>query len=82
MKGKKFYHCTFDVKAIIAPADIRFELWFGGQRFSKNHEPIQINWGENPDESTTTGTGISTGTGTDTGIDHANGNYLGGRLVR
>lgn len=45
IKGRKFYLCTYEVKAIIAPADIRFELWFGGQRFSKNHEPIQIDWG-------------------------------------
>lgn len=50
IKGKKFYMYTFDVKAIIGPADIRFELWFGGQRFSKNHDPIQINW-ESPEES-------------------------------
>ncbi|KAK7756242.1 hypothetical protein SLS62_001836 [Diatrype stigma] len=44
IKGRKYHLCTFEVKAIIAPADIRFELWFGGQKFSKNHEPIQINW--------------------------------------
>ncbi len=44
LKGKKFYLCTFDVKVIIAPADIRFELWFRGKKFSKNHEPVQIDW--------------------------------------
>lgn len=55
MKGKKFYLCTFDVRAIIAPADIRFELWFNGQRFSKNHEPIQINWGADNSSIKSTG---------------------------
>jgi hypothetical protein len=43
-KGKKFYLCTFEVRAIVAPADLRFELWFGGQKFSKNHDPIQVTW--------------------------------------
>lgn len=44
LKGKKYYLCTFEVKAIIGPADLRFELWFGGQRFSGNHEPLKITW--------------------------------------
>jgi hypothetical protein len=43
-KGKKYYLCTFDMKAIIGPADIRFEVWFGGQKFSGNHEPVKITW--------------------------------------
>jgi hypothetical protein len=43
-KGKKYYLCSFEVKAIIGPADLRFELWFGGQRFSRNHEPVTVTW--------------------------------------
>lgn len=43
-KGAKFYQCTFEMHAIVAPAEIRFELWFAGQKFSGNHEPILINW--------------------------------------
>ncbi|CAJ2506693.1 Uu.00g078790.m01.CDS01 [Anthostomella pinea] len=43
-RGKKFYLCSFEVRAIVAPADIRFELWFAGQRFSGNHDPIKITW--------------------------------------
>ncbi|KAJ3566482.1 hypothetical protein NPX13_g7112 [Xylaria arbuscula] len=43
-KGAKFYQCTFEMHAIVAPAEIRFELWFAGQKFSGNHEPIRINW--------------------------------------
>uniref|UniRef100_A0A0D2XFE6 Hsp70 protein n=1 Tax=Fusarium oxysporum (strain Fo5176) TaxID=660025 RepID=A0A0D2XFE6_FUSOF len=27
-----------------APADIRFELWFRGQKFSRNHDPIKVEW--------------------------------------
>ncbi|KAK0648207.1 hypothetical protein B0T16DRAFT_327490 [Cercophora newfieldiana] len=45
-RGYTFYICQFDVRVIIAPADLRFELWFGGQRFSGNHEPISITWDE------------------------------------
>ncbi|KAI1326628.1 hypothetical protein F5Y16DRAFT_421650 [Xylariaceae sp. FL0255] len=43
-KGTKFYVCTFEIRAIVAPAEMRFELWFAGQRFSGNHEPIRITW--------------------------------------
>ncbi|KAH9992387.1 hypothetical protein F4779DRAFT_609220 [Xylariaceae sp. FL0662B] len=50
-KGKKFYMCTFEVRAIVAPADLRFELWFAGQRFSGNHEPIKINWNTDGSEA-------------------------------
>ncbi|KAI8626054.1 hypothetical protein F5Y19DRAFT_488550 [Xylariaceae sp. FL1651] len=43
-KGAKFYVCTFEMHAIVGPADIRFELWFSGQRYSGNHEPIKVSW--------------------------------------
>ncbi|TWU71809.1 hypothetical protein ED733_000949 [Metarhizium rileyi] len=45
-KGYKFYICVFEVRIIVAPADLRFELWFGGQRFSGSHDPIAIEWDE------------------------------------
>ncbi|CAI4219291.1 unnamed protein product [Parascedosporium putredinis] len=45
--GYKFYVCQFDVKVIVAPADLRFELWFDGEKFAGNHEPIAISWDEN-----------------------------------
>ncbi|KAI6087243.1 hypothetical protein F4821DRAFT_236722 [Hypoxylon rubiginosum] len=44
IQGKKFYECMFEVRAIVAAAELRFELWFAGQRFSGNHEPIKITW--------------------------------------
>lgn len=43
-KGYKFYICLFEIRVIVAPADLRFELWFGGQRFSRNHNPIHVEW--------------------------------------
>lgn len=43
-KGYTFYVLNFDIRVIIAPADLRFELWFGGQKFSGNHEPIAVSW--------------------------------------
>ncbi|KAK3379142.1 hypothetical protein B0T24DRAFT_568926 [Lasiosphaeria ovina] len=45
-RGHKFYICQFDVRVIVAPADLRFELWFGGTRFSANHEPIKVDWAQ------------------------------------
>ncbi|PSR82545.1 hypothetical protein BD289DRAFT_12638 [Coniella lustricola] len=49
--GKKWYVCAFEVRAIIAPADLRFELLFNGQKFSRNHEPIRVSW--NQEETST-----------------------------
>ncbi|KAK8867494.1 Hsp70 chaperone protein [Apiospora arundinis] len=46
IKGRKYHICSFDVHAIVAPADLRFELWFGGRKFSRNHEPIKVTWNE------------------------------------
>ncbi|KAL7940953.1 hypothetical protein V8C42DRAFT_201089 [Trichoderma barbatum] len=45
-KGYKFYICKFDLRVIVAPADLRFELWFDGQKFSGNHEPVTPQWAE------------------------------------
>ncbi|KAF4439449.1 hypothetical protein F53441_12602 [Fusarium austroafricanum] len=43
-QGYKYYNCVFDVRVIVAPADLRFELWFKGQKFSRNHDPIKVEW--------------------------------------
>ncbi|KAK4163210.1 hypothetical protein QBC43DRAFT_68290 [Cladorrhinum sp. PSN259] len=43
-RGKTWYICQFDVRVIVAPADLRFELWFAGQKFSGAHDPIQVTW--------------------------------------
>lgn len=44
LRGKKFFICNFEVKAIVALAEMGFELWFGGKKFSGNHEPIKVTW--------------------------------------
>ncbi|KXH67065.1 hypothetical protein CSAL01_11395 [Colletotrichum salicis] len=51
-RGFKFYICQFDIRVIVAPADLRFELWFAGQKFSGNHDPIAVTW-EDEGASTT-----------------------------
>lgn len=45
-KGHKFYVCKFEIHIVVAPADLRFELWFDGMKFSGNHEPIAVKWDE------------------------------------
>ena len=40
--GYKFYICEFEIRVIVAPANLQFELWFGGTKFSSNHEPIKV----------------------------------------
>lgn len=44
MRSRKWFVCNFEVRAIVAPADLRFELWFNGHKFSGNHEPIKVTW--------------------------------------
>lgn len=46
-RGYTFYICRFEVRVIVAPADLRFELWFGGHKFAGNHEPIAVTWDQN-----------------------------------
>lgn len=43
-KGVSFYILQFDLRVIVAPADLRFELWFDGYCFSGNHDPIAVTW--------------------------------------
>jgi hypothetical protein len=43
-QGRKFYLATFTVRVVIAPADLKFELWFKGVKYSRNHDPINVQW--------------------------------------
>jgi hypothetical protein len=43
-QGKRYYLAIFTVRVIIAPADLKFELWFNGTRYNRSHEPISIEW--------------------------------------
>ncbi|KAM4066815.1 Hsp70 family chaperone [Hirsutella rhossiliensis] len=45
-RSSRFYICQLDVHIIVAPADIRFELWLGNERFSGKHQPISVSWDE------------------------------------
>ncbi|KAF5239903.1 hypothetical protein FAUST_4672 [Fusarium austroamericanum] len=42
--GYQFYKCAFEIHLIVAPADLRFELWFNGNKFSRDHDPIKVEW--------------------------------------
>lgn len=41
--GKHYLKVGYQVRVIIGPADIRFELWFDGQKLSKD-APIRVEW--------------------------------------
>lgn len=45
-RSHRWYSCTYEVRALVGAADLTFELWFNGQRFSANHEPIKVTWDE------------------------------------
>ncbi|KAI5196368.1 hypothetical protein E4T39_07801 [Aureobasidium subglaciale] len=42
--GRQYYLATFDMKVIVGPADIRFEIWTRDGRISKTHEEIEVIW--------------------------------------
>ncbi|KAI4122382.1 MAG: hypothetical protein LQ338_005855, partial [Usnochroma carphineum] len=41
--GKHYFQVDYEVKVLIGPADVRFELWFDGQKLSKD-QPIKVEW--------------------------------------
>lgn len=41
--GKPYLMVDYQVKVLIGPADIRFELWFDGQKLNKD-TPIKVEW--------------------------------------
>jgi hypothetical protein len=43
-QGRKYYIATFSVRVIIAPADLRFELWFKGMKYNRGHDAISVQW--------------------------------------
>ncbi|THY30127.1 hypothetical protein D6D00_03140 [Aureobasidium pullulans] len=42
--GRQYYRAEFDMKVIVGPADIRFEIWTKEGRISKAHEDIEVIW--------------------------------------
>lgn len=45
-RSKKWFNCSYEVRATVGPADLTFELWYKEQKFSKNHTPIKVTWDE------------------------------------
>ncbi|KAF2467943.1 uncharacterized protein BDR25DRAFT_335749 [Lindgomyces ingoldianus] len=41
--GKHYFRVEYQVKVIIGPADIRFELWFNNQKLSRD-QSIKVEW--------------------------------------
>lgn len=41
--GKHYFRVEYQVRVIIGPADIRFELWFDNQKLSRD-QPIRVDW--------------------------------------
>ena len=43
--GEKYLRVRFDVKVILGPADLKFQLWSKrGELLSSEHDPIQVKW--------------------------------------
>jgi hypothetical protein len=43
--GPTFWRTTFDVKVVVGPADLSFQLWSKDKRIRSNtHEPIAVKW--------------------------------------
>ncbi|KAJ5189910.1 hypothetical protein N7472_008924 [Penicillium cf. griseofulvum] len=43
--GPSFWRTTFDVKVVVGPADLSFQLWSKDKRIrSATHEPIAVKW--------------------------------------
>ena len=43
--GEKYLRVRFDVKVILGPADLKFQLWSKqGQLLSSEHDPISVKW--------------------------------------
>ena len=43
-QGEAYYVAGFTLKAIVGPADLKFELWFKDKRYNRAHDPISIEW--------------------------------------
>ncbi|KAI4276552.1 MAG: hypothetical protein L6R38_005639 [Xanthoria sp. 2 TBL-2021] len=41
--GKHYFRIDYEIKVLVGPADVRFELWFNGQKLSKD-QPIKVDW--------------------------------------
>lgn len=42
--GTQYHRADFDVKVLIGPADLKFQIWGKNGQLSKNHEEIEVQW--------------------------------------
>lgn len=41
-RSTRWFNCSYEVRATVGPADLKFELWHKGEKFSQHHSPIKI----------------------------------------
>ncbi|KAL7657523.1 actin-like ATPase domain-containing protein [Aspergillus phoenicis ATCC 13157] len=39
-----FWRTSFEVRVVVGPADLSFQLWSRGERIRSKHEPISVHW--------------------------------------
>ncbi|OJZ81557.1 hypothetical protein ASPFODRAFT_51951 [Aspergillus luchuensis CBS 106.47] len=39
-----FWRTSFEVRVVVGPADLTFQLWSRGERIRSKHEPISVHW--------------------------------------
>jgi hypothetical protein len=42
-RGRRYHRINYHIKVVLGPADIRFELWHNGQKFSEGNS-IKVEW--------------------------------------
>ncbi|KAF4625520.1 hypothetical protein G7Y89_g12649 [Cudoniella acicularis] len=43
-QGRKYYDAIFQMKFLIGPADLKFEIWFNGVKYNRSHEAVKVEW--------------------------------------
>lgn len=42
--GPKYYRAEFELRVLVGPADLKFQMWGRNGRLSRDHEDIQVQW--------------------------------------
>ncbi|RDW63374.1 hypothetical protein BP6252_10919 [Coleophoma cylindrospora] len=42
--GQRYHLAAFTIRVTIAPADLKFELWFKGKKYNRSHDPVTVEW--------------------------------------
>jgi hypothetical protein len=54
-RGLKYLRADFDVKTVIGPADLKFQIWSKGGVCNRDHDSIDVRW-DPPKTRTSAGT--------------------------